>query len=36
VGGTNFQPAGNVFMRGVLEEESGVPHDSIHWFTERG
>ena len=36
VGGTNFQPAGNVFMRGVLEEEYGVPHDSIHWFTERG
>ena len=36
VGGTNFQPAGNVFMRGVLEEEYGVPHDSIHWLTERG
>lgn len=36
VGGTNFQPAGNVYMRGVLEEEYGVPHDSIHWFTERG
>jgi 4,5-dihydroxyphthalate decarboxylase len=36
VGGTNFQPAGNVYMRGVLEEEYGVPHDQIHWFTERG
>ena len=36
VGGTNFQPAGNVFMRGVLEEEYGVPHDSITWLTERG
>ena len=36
VGGTNFQPAGNVFMRGILEEEYGVPHDSITWYTERG
>ena len=36
VGGTNFQPAGSVYMRGVLEEEHGVPHDSIHWLTERG
>ena len=36
IGGTNFQPAGNVFMRGVLEEEHGVPHDSITWLTERG
>ncbi len=36
VGGTNFQPAGNVFMRGILEEEYGVPHDSITWVTERG
>lgn len=36
VGGTNFQPAGNIWIRGILEEEYGVPHDSIHWFTERG
>lgn len=36
IGGTNFQPAGNVFMRGLLEEEYGVPHNSITWFTERG
>jgi len=36
IGGTNFQPAGNVWIRGVLEEEYGVPHDSIRWFTERG
>lgn len=36
VGGTNFQPAGNVWMRGVLEEEYGVPHDSVTWYTERG
>ncbi len=36
VGGTNFQPAGNVWMRGILEEDYGVPHDSITWLTERG
>jgi 4,5-dihydroxyphthalate decarboxylase len=36
VGGTNFVPAGNIWIRGILEEEYGVPHDSIHWFTERG
>ena len=36
IGGTNFQPAGNVWIRGILEEEFGVPHRSIHWFTERG
>lgn len=36
IGGTNFQPAGNVWIRGILEEEHGVDHRSIHWFTERG
>lgn len=36
IGGTNFQPAGSVWIRGILEEQYGVPHDSIHWFTERG
>ncbi len=36
IGGTNFQPAGNIWIRGILEEEYGVPHDSVHWFTERG
>jgi 4,5-dihydroxyphthalate decarboxylase len=36
IGGTNFQPAGNIWVRGILEEEYGVPHDSIQWFTERG
>ena len=36
IGGTNFQPAGNVWIRGILEEEYGVPHKSITWFTERG
>lgn len=36
IGGTNFQPAGNVWMRGVLEEEYGVKHDEVTWYTERG
>ena len=26
VGGTNFQPAGNIWLRGILEEHYGVPH----------
>lgn len=36
IGGTNFQPAGNVWVRGVLEEEYGVRHDDVTWYTERG
>lgn len=36
IGGTNFQPAGNVWVRGVLEQEYGVKHDSVTWYTERG
>ncbi len=36
IGGTNFQPAGNIWIRGILEEEWGLPHRSVHWFTERG
>lgn len=36
IGGTNFQPAGNIWVRGILEEEYGVSHKEIHWFTERG
>ena len=36
VGGLNFTPAGNVFLRGILEEEYSVSHRSIHWFTQRG
>ncbi len=35
VGSTNFQPAGVVWMRGVLEEFFGVPHRQIEWLTER-
>jgi 4,5-dihydroxyphthalate decarboxylase len=35
VGGTNFQPAGNIWARGILEEFFGVPHKKITWITER-
>ena len=35
VGGTNFQPAGNLWMRGILEEHYGVPHKSIAWVVDR-
>jgi 4,5-dihydroxyphthalate decarboxylase len=35
VGGTNFQPAGNIWLRGILEERYGVPHQSITWVVDR-
>src|SRR6266851_2931717 len=35
VGGTNFQPAGNIWMRGILEEHFGVPHREITWIVDR-
>lgn len=35
IGCTNFAPAAVVWMRGVLENEYGVPHRSITWVTER-
>jgi 4,5-dihydroxyphthalate decarboxylase len=35
VGGTNFQPAGNIWMRGILEEHYGVPHQEITWIVDR-
>jgi 4,5-dihydroxyphthalate decarboxylase len=35
VGGTNFQPAGNIWMRGILEEHYGVPHREITWVVDR-
>jgi len=35
VGGTNFQPASNVWMRGILEQHYGVPHKQITWVVER-
>ena len=36
VGGTNFQPASNIWMRGILEEEYGLPHRQVTWVVERG
>jgi 4,5-dihydroxyphthalate decarboxylase len=35
VGGTNFQPASNIWMRGILEEHYGVPHREITWVVDR-
>src|SRR5215469_2105751 len=35
VGGTNFQPAGNIWVRGILEEHYGVPHRSLRYLVER-
>ena len=35
VAGTNFQPASNIWMRGILEEEYGLPHRQVTWVVER-
>jgi 4,5-dihydroxyphthalate decarboxylase len=35
VGGTNFQPASNIWMRGILEEEQALPHRHVTWVVER-
>jgi 4,5-dihydroxyphthalate decarboxylase len=35
VGGTNFQPASNIWMRGTLEENYGLDHRSITWLVDR-
>ncbi len=35
IGGTNFMPAGNIWMRGILEERYGLPHRTITWATDR-
>jgi 4,5-dihydroxyphthalate decarboxylase len=35
IGGTNFMPAGNIWMRGVLEEHYGVPHRQNTWIVDR-
>ena len=35
IGGTNFQPAGNIWLRGILEENYGVPHQQVTWVVER-
>src|SRR3954452_16844832 len=34
VAGTNFMPAGNIWMRGILEEHYGVPHRELTWVVE--
>ncbi|HEY2532092.1 MAG TPA: ABC transporter substrate-binding protein [Xanthobacteraceae bacterium] len=35
IGGTNFQPASNIWMRGILEEYYGVPHRACTWLVDR-
>jgi 4,5-dihydroxyphthalate decarboxylase len=35
IAGTNYSPASNIWMRGILEEFWGLPHRSITWVTER-
>src|SRR6516165_3174176 len=35
VGGTNFQPASNIWMRGILQEDYGLPHRQVTWVVER-
>jgi 4,5-dihydroxyphthalate decarboxylase len=35
IGGTNFQPASNIWMRGILQEHYGVPHRECIWVVER-
>jgi 4,5-dihydroxyphthalate decarboxylase len=35
IGGTNFMPAGNIWMRGILEERYGLPHRTVTWVTDR-
>jgi len=35
IGGTNFQPASNIWMRGILEQYYGVPHRQCTWVVER-
>jgi len=35
IGGTNFQPASNIWMRGILEQYYGVPHKQCTWVVER-
>jgi 4,5-dihydroxyphthalate decarboxylase len=35
IGGTNFMPAGNIWIRGILEEQYGVPHWQNTWVVDR-
>jgi len=34
VGLRNFQATANLWIRGILEHEYGLPHRSIHWFKQ--
>ena len=34
VGLRNFQATANLWIRGILEHEYGVPHRSLHWFKQ--
>ena len=35
IGGTNFQPASNIWMRGILQEHYGFDHRSCTWLVDR-
>jgi 4,5-dihydroxyphthalate decarboxylase len=35
IGGPTFLAAGNVWMRGILQEHHGVPHRDVTWLVER-
>ena len=35
VGGTTLQPATNIWIRGILEEQYGVPHREQTWMVDR-
>lgn len=35
VGGTNFQPAAGIWIRGILHEHYGLDHRSITWLVDR-
>lgn len=35
VGGTNFQPASNIWMRGILQEHYGFDHRTCTWLVDR-
>ena len=34
VGLRNFQATANLWIRGILEHEHGLPHRSVHWFKQ--
>ncbi|HUZ75604.1 MAG TPA: ABC transporter substrate-binding protein [Stellaceae bacterium] len=35
IGSTNFQPASNIWMRGILEQYYGLPHRQVTWLVDR-